>query len=496
VLPNESRAGRALVPVLVSVLILAVVGAYLAHRYRLDDPVTYESLEEHYKYGSIGGDVENGLPLEVMKVLPTAFPEYLPEGAPRDYTAFGFVKEEGREMPIGFSQRHHVIPRTGFNCSPCHVGLWRSDSGEPVDTILGMPAVTLEIAEYFQFLFAAADDPRFDGDYLLPLMEANGADLNVLDRQLYDRLILPKMKEQLLERREMFAPLFAEGHPEFGPGRVDTFNPYKVNQLSEYFSGIPDRRSIGTVDYPAIWNQADRAGMALNWDGNSPSIKDRNLGAAFGAGATRESIDTEAIARVTEYLADLPAPAYPWGITDDAAVLERGREAWEERCASCHARDGAYVGEVVPLEEIGTDPYRVWSYTDTLNSLLLSYGDGYDWQLTEMQNTDGYANHLLDGIWARAPYLHNGSVPTLYDLLTPAEERNGGRDTFWVGSAVYDTVDVGIRTDVSEFRGEEMFLYDVTLPGNGNQGHSGPEFGTDLPEGAKRALIEYMKTLR
>lgn len=494
---KSRRSGRVLVPALVALALVVAAGVWIGTRYRLNDPVTYESLEEHYKYGSIGGDVENGLPLEVVEVLPEAFPEYLPEGAPADYTAFGFIQEPGRDMPIGFSERQHVIPRTGMNCAPCHVGLWRDPGGEETDVILGMPAVTLDITAYFEFLFAAADDPRFGPDYLLPLMEANGADLSFVDRQLYARVILPRMRDGLLARRDQFAPLFQEGHPPFGPGRVDTFNPYKVDQLAEYFPGpVPEEESIGTVDYPAIWNQGAREGMALNWDGNSPTIRDRNMGAAFGAGATRESIDIQAIQRVTEFLADLPAPAYPWGTTSDEAVLGRGEEVWDDLCASCHAMDGAYTGEVVPLEEIGTDPYRVWSYTDTLNALLLAYGEGYGWKLTDMVNTDGYANQPLDGIWARAPYLHNGSVPTLYDLLTPEEERNGGRDTFWVGSAVYDTVDVGVRTDVAEYDGREMFLFDLTLPGNGNQGHSGPAFGTELSESDKRALIEYMKTLR
>jgi len=481
---------------LAGVLVLAVSGVgYGFNRYKLNRPVTHEALEEHYKYGSIGGDVENGLPLDIVKVLPRAFPEYLPAGGASDYTAFGFIQEPGQDMPIGFSTRQHLIPRTGLNCAPCHVGSWRASEDEAPVVYMGMPAVNLDITAYFQFLFRAAEDERFDPEYLLPLMEEGGARLNATDRLVYSRLIIPAMKERLLYSRDRFAPLFSAEHPAFGPGRVDTFNPYKVNQLAEHYpDGVPRAESIGTVAYPAIWNQGIRDGLALNWDGNSPTIHDRNVGAAFGAGATRESIDMEAIGRVTEYLRTLEAPAYPWGI--DEAALGRGEDLYRQYCADCHDLGGSRIGTVEALVRIGTDPWRLASYTERLNGLLLDYGEGYDWKLRDMVKTDGYANQPLDGIWARAPYLHNGSVPTLWDLLTPEAERNGGRTTFYVGHGLYDTTDVGIRTDVAEVGGRASFVFDVTVPGNGNRGHSGAYYGTELADEDKRALVEYLKTIR
>ena len=118
---SSRRSGRALVPALVALALVVALGAWIVTtRYRMNDPVTYESLEEHFKYGSIGGDVENGLPLEVVEVLPEAFPEYLPEGAPADYTAFGFIQEPGHAMPIGFSVRTRFIDFTSLNCASSH----------------------------------------------------------------------------------------------------------------------------------------------------------------------------------------------------------------------------------------------------------------------------------------------------------------------------------------------------------------------------------------
>lgn len=475
-------------------LVLGTTAAYSVNRYRPNHPVVFSDDVDHFKYGSIGGDVENGLPLEVMKILPRAFPEYLPKNAPKDFTAFGFVQEPGHDMPIGFSKRQVFVPVTGLTCAACHVGTVRASPDEQPRAYLGMGAKNLDLGAYFGFLFASASDARFTPEYLIPLMQANGAKLNALDRVVYSMVVIPTMKERLTAAKKMFAALF-ENEPAFGPGRVDTFNPYKLNQLGDHYAGgIPADERIGTSSFPAIWKQRVRIGMAMNWDGNSPRKKDRDMGAAFGAGATKKSIDVASIARISDWLRDLPAPAYPWSV--DSSRVGRGSQLFAQRCASCHAVGGAMTGKVDPISVVRTDPYRLRSYTTKLNQLLLDYGKGYEWQLTDMVKTEGYANKPLDGVWAHAPYLHNGSVPTLIDLLTPEDKRNGGKPTFYVGHAVYDTVNVGIRTDIAEVQGRPSFLFDVRLPGNSNLGHSGPLYGTDLPEADKRALVEYMKTLR
>ena len=97
-----------------------------------------------------------------------------------------------------------------------------------------------------------------------------------------------------------------------------------------------------------------------------------------------------------------------------------------------------------------------------------------------------YAARPLYGIWAAAPYLHNGSVPTLYDLLLPPEQRP---KTFALGGREYDPVQLGfvVQTTCSQ----QDCLVDTTLPGNGNGGHL---WGTDLAEADRTALLEYLKT--
>ena len=100
-----------------------------------------------------------------------------------------------------------------------------------------------------------------------------------------------------------------------------------------------------------------------------------------------------------------------------------------------------------------------------------------------------FESRVLQGIWATAPYLHNGSIPTLSDLLKPVAERAA---TFKVGQA-YDPVKVGLAGDQSQFN----YTYkttDCSDPASGNS-RCGHEFGSKLKEDDKKALLEYLKQL-
>jgi hypothetical protein len=341
-------------------------------------------------------------------------------------------------------------------------------------------------------LFKCAADERFTADTILAEMDKDGAVFGP-DRLLY-RFAVPAMQAGLLKRKAQLDAALGPDHPKFGPGRVDTFNPYKTNQFAAYYrDGVPEQERFGTADFPSIWNQKMREGMHLHWDGNNTSVQERNFSAAFGAGATREHVDSQMIARIKAWTETLPAPAYPFAI--DQGRLARGKLVYNKYCAQCHAVTGQYVGQVVPLAEIGTDEHRLNSYTEKLAALQLDYGKGYPWEFKHFAKTNGYANSPLDGIWARAPYLHNGSVPTLWDLLRPAAQRNNGQNSFYTGHGVYDPRNVGFRTDVGEIDGRKSFLYRIDAPGNSNKGHTGAAYGTELPDQEKWDLIEYLKSL-
>lgn len=99
-----------------------------------------------------------------------------------------------------------------------------------------------------------------------------------------------------------------------------------------------------------------------------------------------------------------------------------------------------------------------------------------------------YKARPLNGIWATAPYLHNGSVPTLWDLLQEPEKRP---KTFYVGSRRYDTTNVGYESVETE-NGINFYKFDTALPANSNSGHN---FAGNLSDAQRRQLLEYLKTL-
>jgi hypothetical protein len=143
---------------------------------------------------------------------------------------------------------------------------------------------------------------------------------------------------------------------------------------------------------------------------------------------------------------------------------------------------------VTPITEVRTDPDRLNSFTPALAKAMNTLGAGRPWHFHHFHKTNGYANSPLDGVWLRAPYLHNGSVPDLVALLTPPAQRP---KVFYRGDDVYDFARVGF---VSQGPAAQRFgfRYDTSVRGNGNGGHT---YGTDLPAADKRALIEYLKTL-
>lgn len=111
---------------------------------------------------------------------------------------------------------------------------------------------------------------------------------------------------------------------------------------------------------------------------------------------------------------------------------------------------------------------------------------GEDQACMDVLETAQYRARPLDGSWATGPYLHNGSVPTLDDLLRPAAERPA---TFAVTNGQFDPLRVGFVADAND---DDVFVLDTSVPGNSNAGH---EYGTSLSEADRNALIEYLKSL-
>ncbi|NET54462.1 MAG: c-type cytochrome, partial [Merismopedia sp. SIO2A8] len=266
-----------------------------------------------------------------------------------------------------------------------------------------------------------------------------------------------------------------------GPGRIDPFNPVKFRMLE-----LPDDGTIGNSDMMPVWNEDEHNGFAYHWDGLETSLTETAQTGALGDGATLKSIDLEGIDRVEQFMRDYQPPAYPFPI--DVALADQGKQVFDTTCASCHAFGGERTGTVIPIDEIGTDRHRLDMWTQSAVDAYSAYADGYSYDFQELQKTDGYVAVALDGLWLRAPYLHNGSVPYLPDLLETPENRT---PQFYRGYDVYDPDKVGFTAEGPD-AAEQGILYDTTVTANSNEGHL---YGIDLPTEQKAALVEYLKTL-
>jgi hypothetical protein len=417
----------------------ALVLAYGVYFFTQDEAVPLSSVDDHLKWGSIGAERSAGIPYAVFQVLPKLFPEYLRGDG---YASLGFLYEGSAELPVGFSRRTvGAVEQVGMNCGVCHVGAVRERDGSAPMVIAGMPANTVDLGGFQEFLVRCAEDERFSADFILDGIDEFDIPISFFERAALRVTGIDSLREQLLGLRGRFE--YASRIPAAGPGRIDSVNGMKV--LVEMPTlGVPMARAIGTVDYPSIWNQRKRANMRGYWDGNNDSVEERHLQGALSTGATEETTDLWNVQRIQEWLWEKEPPTYPFEI--NAGLAERGEPIYRRYCEECHGRSGrdfsgARVGTVIPLDEVRTDPHRVRAYTAELaeRQNTLAVGES-TFSHFEKARTEGYAAMPLDGIWLRAPYLHNGSVPTLRDLLEPASRRPRN---FYRGSDLYDRDRVG-----------------------------------------------------
>lgn len=485
---------------LVVTVIVATAIAWLLVSINRDVTVTYGDITEHFKYGSIGSEPGGSLfnpvggvlpPYAVFKVLPSICGDRLPGG----YASVGLISEPGRDLPIGVSRRRRLgVDQVGFNCAVCHTATVRDSPGATPRVVLGMPAQQLDLEALVQFVLDCSLDNRVTAENVTGYFRAQGGRLSPTERLLMRFGLIDRLKLQTLALRNRIAPILADAVPRWGRGRVDTFNPYKSIQFNWQLDRLPRSELVGAADFPSLWNQAPREGMHLHWDGNNTSVDERNLSAALGAGVTPVTVDHASIKRIRDWIWKLPPPSYPYPI--DRALAAQGASVYRQACLDCHAGnrfrdgivDGSRVGKVEDIERIGTDPHRLDSYTEAFAANQYSLYPESKYRFTHFRKTRGYANQPLDGIWLRGPYLHNGSVPTLRDLLEPPERRPA---VFYRGYDVFDRQNVGFVSNVPEEKGRRFFRYDTSQPGNSNAGHL---YGLTLSDSDKRALVEYLKT--
>jgi hypothetical protein len=201
---------------------------------------------------------------------------------------------------------------------------------------------------------------------------------------------------------------------------------------------------------------------------------------------------------IRAYLLTIEAPKYPLPIGRKLAAA--GEKVFIKTCSRCHGTYGAkwtYPNRVVPIDEIGTDRRRYDGITG-------KFGDYYNksWFAAEYPGvpTAGYQAPPLDGVWATAPYFHNGSAPTVYHVLNSKARPKVFTRSFRTDLDAYDAKKLGWKVEVlpespdpaKRSPRELRQVYDTTKPGRGNGGHT---FGDRLTEPQRMAVIEYLKTL-
>jgi len=476
---------------------------------------------DFFLHGSMSTEV---VPEGVLRAFIKIYPDLFPQ---QNLAYLGLIPDPQFGWPIGFSKKQvsHLgdLPAVGLNCAACHVAEVRSSGSAPVrvlgatshfdaEAFFGAVVVatfrTSEPANMKLFLGAyLGEAERAALDAAWSAQEANittamaadpfgakdvgpgelhkiaAADLQ-LNKELRD---LPKLPHSFLK---LFHNMRAALHipdqppdkapPSSGPGRNDAFG-----LLSAGLFNAP--QPYAPVKYGLVWNVGER--HWVHWDGNTRSPIGRNLLASLGLGATlhghRSDLDFALVKRQTDITETIKPPRYPFAL--DKAVATRGAKHFTANCASCHGGDESDK-RLYSVAEVGTDPHRAELFTTEqagrFNKFLAELeAAGYQAAKEEgLRSTGKYWAATLTGVWARSPYLHNGSVRTMHELLSPPAQR---AKTFHRGSQDYDAAQMGY-TDGGPY------VLDTAGEGNSNAGH---DYGTKLSSEQKRELMEYLKTL-
>lgn len=481
----------------------------------------------------------SGVPLVMFVVLPDIFPELWDADTwPEDV---GLWWDDANSiLPYSLNQGMGSTPLidvwgldtirmrvVNFSCAACHTGRVEVD-GE-LRTIPGAPSNSFDINGWRRKLFLTVSDDRYTIENFEDAIDAYGyGDLygsdvsfaqEVLDRTVFgskgpDIMDAVRIKLQDKEHRvHDYLGTYSYGEDQdlldgVTPGQLEAFGiattkflPDDIDSqtgaeldatLAEVFGPQP-----AMVDVQAVWRQDDRD--FAQWDGNLSDPLIRNLGASTAVIGDPDLVDYDNVVLTTSLTNALPAPPYPFDVDMDLAA--DGQVVFDQACASCHVIGGT----LIDIDVVGTDPGRALGLPSVATvmlaeSLLEACKDDdnpscnlpIEEVIIDRTGFQKYVADPLDGIWARAPYLHNGTVPTMEHLLVPSSRPA----TYRRGGFGYDTERMGF--DWQEGTGTHTL--DTTRAGLYNGGHDDPaiffggyDFESDAT--ARVSLIEYLKTL-
>lgn len=268
-------------------------------------------------------------------------------------------------------------------------------------------------------------------------------------------------------------------------------NPETLEWSDKPLLDIP--KEVVPTDVPAWWLLKKKNAMFYNGFGRGDFGKFLMLSNLLTVTDTTESTETFIhFGDVLAYLTSIEPPKYTHPVDNDLAL--KGKAVFDKSCSNCHGTYGensTYPNLLIPEKIIQTDSmlfkanYQNPQFIEWFNKSWYAKGD----YPAKLQPFNGYIAPPLDGIWVTAPYLHNGSVPTLSALLNSKE-----RPRYWQRNfkqPEYDYDKVGWKYEVKS-QGVDRKIYNTDKPGYKNIGHT---FGDRLSKDQRKAVIEYLKTI-
>jgi hypothetical protein len=272
---------------------------------------------------------------------------------------------------------------------------------------------------------------------------------------------------------------------------------YKVQNLP-----FPANFPRGQVKVPHMWGYGEKRKSGAFWDGEgNGELGGWAIAVELYAGQTPENVREyyDRVHKAEDYLGDFLPPKYPFKI--DRLKAEKGAKLYQTSCQGCHGlhnRDlqGHPIYEQtkhIPLRIVKTDPDRLKALTEELYQLI-DKNPLNDVIQSVRKPEPGYVAQKLWGVWSRFPYLHNASVPTVYDLLLSPELRPKSFSLKNAGEkARFDEVKMGLTAGGAENL-KSRSVYDTGRSGHSNQGHYFESF-KKLTHENRLELIEFLKTL-
>lgn len=418
---------------------------------------------------------------------------------------------------------HIALEVANLGCATCHAGVMYDASGLPnKDIWLGLPNTSINLEAYTKQVYVSMQHAVRDPQTLLVNLYRLFPDTDEAERRTLEKFVLPRMQRRLAEiARGVNAPMpFSNG----GPGMTNGVAALKL-QLgliahmtlsAEYgFTSIPDLGSVllrssllydGAYAPPGVERYAARAAGPVT---NTHLQHMADITTFFTVPTMGVPPDTAftTVARVKEilqFVAQYDSPRFPGSVDKDLAL--RGRDLYRQHCAACHGEYSqdlerprllSFPNHFSPQADMDTDPARWQAIDAPLVEAIRSTQFG---NYIVAGTTGGYVAPRLSALWATAPYLHNGSVPTLWHLMNTSQRPK----KFYVGGHKLDFAKLGVAGEL-DVTGTWRYttdyvpwstpaLYDTQATGQSNGGHA-KEFLPIADDGAQKSLLEYLKLL-